>query len=252
MRNLRVQPKQTLGLLFPVLLILGFASCKTILKDTALEDLDPVVSMHMGPCYGNCPVYTITVYDNGIVAYKGERFTNRKGTYIQDIGRANLKTLKQELVAANLWKFPNAFRSQIPDLPTVTIEYFEDGRSKIIRGKDGRPPQVLKVQELLEQIADSGEWKQQSGPGRASAEDYIANELIVQLDRGVEPEQWSRQYAKQDLRVVKRLGPNSTYWLIRYNTNAMQPNDMLRTVLRDPDVLKAEFNKSVIGRERQR
>lgn len=233
-------------------LLLGFSACKTILKDTNLNDLEKVVSMNMGPCYGNCPVYTITVYENGIAAYEGERFTDRKGVYIRDIGRAALKSLKAELVAANLWKFPNAFRSQIPDLPTVTIEYFEDGKSKSIRGKDGRPSQVLKIQELLEQIANEGEWKQQTAPAQGLAEDYIAHELIVQLEQEVVPEQWSRQYARQDLRVVKRLSPNNSYWLFRYNTDAIRPNDMLQQMRRDPDVIKVEFNKSVQGRERER
>ncbi|WP_099149989.1 DUF6438 domain-containing protein [Flavilitoribacter nigricans] len=230
----------------------GMFSCKAILKDTDLNDLEKVVSMNMGPCYGNCPVYTITVYDNGIVAYEGERFTERRGVHIRDIGRSDLKALKQELVAANLFKFPNAFKSQIPDLPTVTIEYFEDGRSKVIRGKDGRPPQVLKIQELLEQIANEGEWKQQQAPATGVPEDFIAHELIVQLDREVVPEQWSRQYAQQDLRVVKRLSPNNSYWLVRYNTDAMHPNDMLRQMRQDPDVIKVEFNKSVQGRQRDR
>lgn len=238
-----------LGLL---LLVLGLASCNTILKDTALEDLEKVVSMNVGPCYGNCPVYSLTVYDNGVVAYVGERFTDRRGTHIRDIGRKALKTLKQELVAANLWEFPSAFKSQIPDLATVTIEYFDEGRSKVIRGKDGRPPQVLKIQELLEQIADEGEWKQQSAPNTSLPEDYVAHELIVQLAPEVNPEQWSRQYAHLDVRVVKRLSPANSYWLIRYNTDAMPPNEMLRNMKRDPDVVNAEFNKSLIGRERQR
>lgn len=238
------------GMIF--LFLFGTTACKTILKDTDLNDLEKVVSMNMGPCYGNCPVYTITVYDNGIVAYEGERFTDRKGVHIRNIGRSELKSLQQELVTANLWKFPNAFKSQIPDLPTVTIEYFEDGRSKVIRGKDGRPPQVLKIQELLEQIANEGEWKQQSAPAMGVPEDFIAHELIVQLDREVVPEQWSRQYAAQDLRVVKRLSPNNNYWLVRYNTDAIHPNDMLRQMRQDPDVIKVEFNKSVQGRERDR
>lgn len=246
--NLRAASLGGLAFLFFV----GLSACKTILKDTDLNDLDKVVSMNMGPCYGNCPVYTLTVYDNGIVAYNGERFTERRGVHIRDIGNAALKSLKQELVAANLWKFPNAFKSQIPDLATVTIEYFEDGRSKEIRGKDGRPPQVLKIQELLEQIANEGDWKQQSAPAMGVPENYIAHELIVQLDKEVVPEQWSRQYAPQDLRVVKRLSPNNSYWLVRYNTDAMHPNEMLRQMRRDPDVLKVEFNKSVQGRERDR
>lgn len=235
-----------------LLIAFGFFSCRTILKDTELHRLNKLVSMNVGPCYGNCPVYTITVYDNGIAAYEGERFTERRGVHIRNIGRAALKSLKQELVAANLWEFPNAFRSRIPDLSTVTIEYFENGRSKVIRGKDGRPPQVLKIQELLEQIANEGDWRQQTAPAEGLPEDYIAHELIVELDRQVVPEQWSRQYASLDLQIVKRLSPSNSYWLIRYNTDAIHPNEMYRRMQRDPDVLQVEFNKSVQGRMRDR
>lgn len=232
-------------------ILLAGSSCGTLLKDTDLEDLNKVVEMSMGPCYGNCPVYTLTVYDNGIVAYKGERFTERKGVHIRDIGRTKLKELKAELVKANLWQFPNAFKSQIPDLPAVTIEYFENGESKRIRGKDGRPPQVLRIQELLEQIVNSGDWKLKTPMEPGGPDDFIPNELIVQLDQEVQTEQWARQYAKQELRVIKRLAPNNTYWLVRYNTDIMPPNEMLRWIRQDPDVIKAEFNRTVTGRERQ-
>lgn len=233
-------------------LLLSFSSCGTLLKDTDLDSLDKVVEMSMGPCYGNCPVYTLTVYHNGIVAYHGERFTDRRGVYIRDIGRTQLRELQAELVKANLWQFPSAFKSQIPDLPAVTIEYFENGDSKRIRGKDGRPPQVLRIQELLEQIANGSGWKLKTPADGAGAEDFIPDELIVQLDQEVQSEQWARQYAKQELKIIKRLAPNNTYWLIRYNTDIMPPQEMLRWIRQDPDVIKAEFNRTVTGRERQR
>ena len=236
-----------LTLLLPILGLALQTGCLTV-KNTNLNELKKVVEMSKGPCFGQCPVFTLTVYDNGIAAYKGERFTDKKGLYIRDIGKPALEKLKSTLTGADLWKYPDAFKSQIPDLATVTLHYYEGDRTKTIIGKDGRPDDVMKIEEMLDDLANTGEWEQKEKPGSDLPAGTIGNELIVQLDGNIDGNAWVRQYAKQEMRVLKKLDIPGNFWLFFFNEDIIPPNEMLKWVRQDPDVHSAEFNKTLNSR----
>ncbi|NJK84429.1 MAG: hypothetical protein HC912_12225 [Saprospiraceae bacterium] len=40
--------------------------------------LNKLVAISKGACFGRCPVYTMVVYDNGIVSYEGKDNTEKK------------------------------------------------------------------------------------------------------------------------------------------------------------------------------
>ena len=56
---------------------------------------------------------------------------------------------------------------------------------------------------------------------------------------------WIIQYREQDLQIIKRISPNSPFWLLRFNTDRIRSNDMLEALRRDQYVLSAEFNRKV-------
>ena len=102
------------------------------------------------------------------------------------------------------------------------------------------------LEDILTKIADSGGWERQAeGSNYGMPPGVIANELIVNLSAQVDPSVWIIQFAKQDMQIVKRLSPNSPYWLFRFNADRVSPNEMLDWVRRDPYVLSAEFNQQV-------
>ncbi|MEM1216042.1 MAG: DUF6438 domain-containing protein [Bacteroidota bacterium] len=230
-----------------ILVTLGFlflaATCRPLTTDD-LNKLEPRMKMFKGPCFGSCPVYTLTIYENGIASYEGQRFTDRMGLHTKLLDRTTYQALLKAFDEADMWSFQNAYKAQIPDLATVTITYYKDGESKAVKGKDGRPAKIVELDKMLTQIAESSGWEQQTDNGNYGlSEDMIADELLVNLSNQVDPNVWVIQYAKQDLQIVKRISPNSPYWVFRFNPDRMSPNDMLATIRRDAYVLSAEFNR---------
>lgn len=225
--------------------ILLAATCRPLTtKD--LSELEPRIKMFKGPCFGSCPVYTLTIYEGGVVAYEGQRFTNRVGLHTKLMDTNTYRELIKTFEDANMWSFQNAYKAQIPDMATVTITYYKDSESKEVKGKDGRPAKIVELEDILTKIADSGGWEQQNGGDNyGMPESVVADELLVNLSQEVDPSVWIIQFAKQDMQIVKRLSPNSPYWLFKFNADRMAPNEMLQWVQRDPYVLSAEFNKRV-------
>jgi len=237
-----------------LLAFLGMLSACLPMSSTSvkLEKLQKELVMETGPCLGSCPVYTLTVYEKGLVTYEGRRFTERMGLYSRFLTKRERQRLENARREVDLWSYQDVYRSQIPDMATVTLTQYEpDGRKKSVRGKDGRPEPVMQLEELLRAIAGEGDWKKHKDqPQRsAMAEDAVPNELIVQLKGRVDAQQWLAKYQGQSMQIRKKLSPDMAYYLVSFDANAISPQDMLERVRRDPDVSGAQFNKRLSPRQ---
>jgi hypothetical protein len=233
------------------LLALGYlltaATCRPITEDN-LDNMTKRVEMKKEPCFGDCPVFTLTIYEGGLATYEGERFTDRIGLFSKQLNDGAYNHIIEAFDKANYWQFQSVYRAQVPDLPTVTITYHKDGQSKSVKGKDGRPDAVIELETMLDGIANSEGWTRLRAPESNLPPGAIANEIIVQLMDEVDPRVWIVQYAKQGGAIKERISPNNNYWVITYDTNIIPPQEMLDWLRRDNYVLSAEFNKQVRGR----
>ena len=211
-----------------------------------LDKLKPLVELRKGPCFGSCPVFEMIIYEGGLASYEGERFTNRLGMHTKQLDVETFKNVINAFEEADVWQYQNAYKAQIPDMATVTVVYHKDGNTKSVKGKDGRPAKIVELGKMLDAIAQSGGWERHlTATASNLPEGTISNELIVNLARDVDPSVWIIQFSRQEMNIVKRISPTSPYWLFRFNASAMDPNEMLERVRRDPYVLSAEFNKKV-------
>ena len=214
----------------------------------SLNNMDKVIEMTKGPCYGRCPVFTLTVYDKGIVSYKGERYTDRLGTYVKKLEKEEMERLLREFKNANLWQYKDAYRGRIPDMQSVSISYYDGSRKKTVTGKEIRPNSVKWLESLLDQVAQSQTgWVQKEAP-KEQAPDYIVpNELVIELAEGVDPEEWAKSYVQADMLLEKRLN-DTEYWIFSFDDGLITPNVILEQVRTDKDVISAEFNKQIYNK----
>lgn len=230
------------------LFLLG--SCTSLRRGVNFEKADKVLEMSKGPCFGSCPIFTITIYDNGWATYKGKLYTDKLGLHIKKVGRSRLEEIKRELRLANLWQYQNIYRSSLPDLQSVTINYYENGRTKSITGKEGRPTSVQKIEAFLDKMASSSGWVEKEKPDYNLPAGAIANELIVKLRSNVNAEAFVLKYTKQNMQILRRLSPTGDYWLFSFDEKKIRPDEMLTFVRRDREVLSVEFNKRLETRDR--
>ena len=229
-------------------LLLG--ACKTTKDGMNYKADEKVIEISKGLCFGRCPVYQMTVYGKGLVAYKGERFTDKLGVYTKQLPEADYKTLFTSIKAANLWQFKDNYNSRIPDLPLIVLTYYSNGSLKKIAGKDGRPEAVVALEKQLDAIAQSTDWTLKEAPDFGLPDNYIPNEMVVQLKEGVDVNIWKNKFMRGmwQAKVKKQIAPNNNYWLITYDVSAMSPKDALEMVKKDNEVVEAEFNKKLADR----
>src|SRR5688572_6950095 len=51
------------------------------------------ISMTRGPCFGACPMYTVTVWGDGRVQFVGERFVEETGDHSKTVDAAHVAAL---------------------------------------------------------------------------------------------------------------------------------------------------------------
>lgn len=208
------------------------------------------VSYHRGSCYGRCEVYTLDLYDNGLLLFQGERFTERPGTWQKNIDRRKVVALLDSFERADFDNYPLSFRSQIPDAPTVTVTYFDaSGTGHETSFKDYAPPALKELDAAMLRLAAFEGYRQVSDTIRGKKRRPVAGkerqEIIVQLQDNVSADAWVIAYGKQNVELKNRISPNGSYYLITADPNFMPAEELLEFLRKDKDVLSAQLNRKV-------
>ncbi len=247
--------------LFTASLLLSLNACKTQKETTeaVIESPDePVmITMMKGSCFGRCPVYTISLNQDGYSVFHGKRFCDKKGWFEKTFDKEETKKVLDAFANANLQQYQDFYESEIPDLPTVSITYqVGEGEKKEVKGKAERPEAIFKLQAMLEALAETDDWTIKEDVEEEEEEkpkaEVIYSEIIIEPHESmVLPPWFKKQKEKYGIRLLKKVAPNLNYWLITYDKDKMQPEAMLQVLLDDPKIKHAEFNKKASLRNQQ-
>ena len=126
------------------------------------------ISLERGPCFGTCPVYTVTLEGSGAVLFVGRRFVADTGVSTATVPAARIDSLVAELVAGGYFEFADRYRAGEPgceryatDLPSVTTEVRAAGRVKRIEHDHGcmAAPEALSALEArIDEVAGVSRW----------------------------------------------------------------------------------------------
>ncbi|MEL7161863.1 MAG: DUF6438 domain-containing protein [Bacteroidota bacterium] len=244
-----MSPKLLYGLL-PLLLFACNPS--TFLGPSAAnaDKYDLRVSYHRGACYGRCEVYSLDVYENGLVLFKGERFTDRPGLWEKAVDRRRIVGLLDSFERAGFAGFPRNFRSRIPDAPSIEFTY-KDENGEVFRTsfKEESNTYLEALDQAMRRLAALPGYRQVSAKIPDGNLQPTGNgdreEIIVQLVDGVNVNTWLVNYGKQNVQFKKRLSPNSPYYLLTADPNLMGAEELLEYLRRDASVVSAQLNNRV-------
>ncbi len=243
-------------LIFTAILFVVF-SCKSkkeiIEEPVQVSEAEKVeITMSKGSCFGRCPVYTISLNQQGYSVFHGKRFSDRKGWFEKTFTKKEYEKVLSAFANSDFESFQDVYESEIPDLPLVTISYKKgEGETKTVKGKVERPEALIKLQALLEELAETDEgWTIKENTEEEEKDEpketTLYNEIIIEPQKSMVLPPWFKQQKElYGIRLLKKIAPNLNYWLITYDTSKFKPEEMLQILLDDPKIKHAEFNKKV-------
>lgn len=126
------------------------------------------VSLERRPCFGTCPVYSVTVDGSGAVRFEGRRFVQDTGTMAGTVPPASVDSLVAELETAGYFAFAERYamgepacRRYATDLPTVITEVRVGSRAKRVEhdhGCAGAPARLSALERRIDEVAGVRRW----------------------------------------------------------------------------------------------
>ena len=142
--------KKLLLLFFAISL---FTACKTA-KQTSETNI-AFLTLEKTMCRGQCPVYSLSIFENGIAKYVGKQNVVKIGSFEKTLSNAEIQRLKTTFNQADFFNFEDEYTAKITDLPSTYISYTLNGRTKKIRDHYGAPDSLKQLEELLVAVAES-------------------------------------------------------------------------------------------------
>lgn len=130
----------------------------------------PVITLERTACFGTCPVYKLTIYDDGKVEYEGHEYVKQRGKAQGQITKEALEELVREFEKIDYFKLNESYSSEgknCPQLwtdhPTAITSLNWKGRKKTVRhyhGCRGNPVlhQLTALENKIDEVANTERW----------------------------------------------------------------------------------------------
>lgn len=241
-----------------VFLILPIMSCKTT-KNRVESGLETkVIELYKSPCFGECPVFYLSIFDNHIARLDARHNMDIAGIYTKQLDNKEYKALVKSFREANIWKYPDVFPSDIVDFPTTKLYFHDEGREKQIEGKYDWPEELKTLEELLMKIVREDNWiaLETENIQKDSIENRIeelsklpdTKDIIVQLLPKSDVSYILEDYARFGLEIKKRIVPGKPLWLFSYDPAKVETDRILQILKSDRRIVVAEWDKETTPR----
>jgi TonB family protein len=106
-------------------------------------------------CYGPCPVYSVHLYGDGRVEYRGDRYVGVLGIRNYRVEPSAILDLARKFYEQGFFTLCASYRQRATDLPTVSTSIQVESFSKVVSVYGDREPEGLEeLDEQVEQVAN--------------------------------------------------------------------------------------------------
>jgi Domain of unknown function (DUF6438)/Ankyrin repeats (3 copies) len=128
---------------------------------------DTMIRLERTSCFGECPIYTVTIDARGTVTYEGDRFVRAVGLQTARIAPAVVATLLASAERIHFFDLRDAYRvienpdgtlMMVTDLPTTFVTITVNGRTKRVEDYFGAPDGLAEFELEIDEAARTKRW----------------------------------------------------------------------------------------------
>lgn len=129
---------------------------------------DLVIKLERTPCFGPCPVYSVTIDATGNVTYDGVKFVRVEGRQSARISPSRVAALLETAERIGFFGLQDQYRTVrnpdgtvtiVSDLPTTFVTITRGGRSKRVENYLGAPAGLKELEQQIDEAAGITRWK---------------------------------------------------------------------------------------------
>ncbi|MFT6501972.1 MAG: hypothetical protein ACJASQ_002097 [Crocinitomicaceae bacterium] len=111
------------------------------------------------PCYGNCPTYDMTIYENGFVELNGIRGVDLIGKYTSKLTVDQVQNFRIRANRVGFMDMEDKYDGMVTDLPSATTTIVLNGIKKSVYRRYDFPRSILQFEELFDALLKSQKWE---------------------------------------------------------------------------------------------
>ncbi len=136
-----------------------FASALLVVLQAApAAQTSVAISLQRTACFGTCPVYTVRLFDDGLVQYTGGQFVKVAGAQSWHIDPAAVRALATEIEKAGFFDMQDEYSALITDQPTTYVDVTIGRRHKRIKDYYGAPPALKEIEKRIDDVSGVGRY----------------------------------------------------------------------------------------------
>ncbi len=171
--------------MFPAIVaVVTLALFAPLALPAAAQDAQVAVTLERGACFGNCPVYKVTIYTDGTVVFEGENYVDVEGQQTTTIEPEVVEQLVAGFEEAGYFEWEDEYTDMdITDLATITTSVTRNGETKQIThyaGDSSAPVELPYLEAWIDLAAYTSQW---TGVSNRMANVASLNTPVMTLER---------------------------------------------------------------------
>lgn len=146
--------------IFVLTILVVLTSCKV--KENTQNNVSTVekkignsITFFRGACYGQCPVFKITILKDGSFKYNGKSYVENIGEYVGFLTTEQTNNLFQRLERLPWETYPEEYPIDNVDFPSFSFEFKSTNVSKKVRGNSNAPKELQDLTFVLDALVNT-------------------------------------------------------------------------------------------------
>jgi hypothetical protein len=119
---------------------------------------DILITIERGGCFGECPVYSATIFLDGTVVFDGQHFVKVEGKRTHKVSKERIEKLITAFEKAGYFDLENEYRVDengvsMTDQQTTTTSFSYNGKRKQVVDYYHSPKKLIDLETEIEELA---------------------------------------------------------------------------------------------------
>jgi hypothetical protein len=118
-----------------------------------------VFRMDRTPCFGQCPTYTINIYQSGWSLLEGKQFFDYEGFYTTKFTEEDLIQIENLALKYGYQKMDHVYDGPVTDLPSTTTIVNTESMNNWVYNRFNSPDELRSFERDMETMIKDKQWK---------------------------------------------------------------------------------------------
>ncbi len=119
-----------------------------------------VVYLQRTACFGVCPIYVLSIYENGTVIYEGEKFVDKEGKFRAMITKEAIQKIQEKALSIDYFKMNEVYDNpNVTDLPSTITALQQDLDFKVVVNRYEAPQPLNSLESYIDELVENLNWE---------------------------------------------------------------------------------------------